>query len=90
LMPRGRSSIRRASLIPSTAYLVAAYTPPMGNVNFPTMELRLTIVPSLSRRMPGRQARVTLISEKKLTSKMRLAASMETSSSVPRMLYPAF
>ena len=47
------------------------------------------MVPFLSLRMPGRQACVTRTREKKLTSNMRLSVSRETSSSAPRILYPA-
>jgi hypothetical protein len=61
----------------------------MGKGNLPAMELRFTMVPFLSRRIPGKQLCVTRIRENRFTSNIFLTASMETSSSVPRMLKPA-
>jgi hypothetical protein len=52
-IPNLPTSIRSASLIASTAYLVAWYAPPPGNVRRPPIELTLTIVPAPAARIPG-------------------------------------
>ncbi len=51
--PNPETSNRSASLRASTAYFVAWYTPPPGNVKFAPIELMLTIRPYPCSRIPG-------------------------------------
>lgn len=67
-MPKGLSSIRRASLSASTAYLVAWYQPPSGVVNRPPMEETLTTVPDPWLRMCGSASWTSRPRPKRLTS----------------------
>ena len=67
-IPNGRSSRRNASLMASTAYFVAWYAPPSGNVMRPPTELTLRIRPRPRFRICGRNARVTAISPNTLVS----------------------
>ena len=88
-MPNGRSSMRKASLSPSTAYLVAWYQPPRGSEKRPPTDEMLTMRPDRRARMCGNTSCVSRAKPKRLTSTCRRASSSGTSSTAPYDPYPA-
>src|SRR5439155_22326750 len=87
--PNGLTSYRRASLIASTACLLAWYAPAPGNVSRPPMELTLAIRPHRWRRIPGSASWVRWIMPNRLVSNWRRHSSSGTSSTGPPRLKPA-
>ncbi len=82
-MPNGRSSMRSASLSPSTAYLVAWYQPPSGSDPRPPIDEMLTIRPERWARMCGSTSCVRRARPNRLTSTWWRASSSGTSSTAP-------
>jgi hypothetical protein len=81
--PNPRTSKRSASESASTAYLLAWYTPPPGNVKFAPMELMFTMRPAPWPRMPGRTSWHMRTSPNTFVSNWRRTSSMGTLSTAP-------
>ena len=84
--PNGRTSNRSASDSASTAYLLAWYAPPPGQVSRPPIEERLTILPQPWARIPGSTSWHIRSSPKTLVSNCRRTASSDSVSSAPDWL----
>ena len=83
-MPNGRVSTRMASDSTSTACLVAWYQPPTAVQPRPPIELMLTMVPALARRMAGSTSCDSRARPNTLTSKPVRQVFMSLSSMVSK------
>lgn len=84
--PKPTTSKRSASLIASTAYFVAWYIPPPGNVMRPPIELMLRILPERASRIAGSTSWHIRTSPKTLVSNWRRISSPLTVSTAPDWL----
>ena len=82
-IPNGRTSMLRASIIPSSANLGALYNPWKGSPIRPPIELIVIRRPDCWSRIVGSTARQTRSTPKKLVSNWAWASSIEVSSTAP-------
>ncbi len=87
--PNGSTSHRSASLNPSTACLVAAYTLHSGSATRPARLETLMMRPRCAARIDGSTARVTAISPNTLVSNCWRTSSSDCSSKGPLTTTPA-
>ena len=88
-MPVWASSMRSAAVYPSSAHLLAWYTPKKGSAQRPAVDETFTTRPRPAARIAGRNARRTRCTPTTLMSSCRAISSGENASVTPPNICPA-